>query len=73
MIREWTDKVMECTIHNTAMRERQLTLTEEREVRDCDLIIDDTRKHWVCDACRIVWVSIIEDNGMNVLVIPKSH
>lgn len=73
MIREWTDSVVECTIHNVRMRERQLTLTEEREVRDCDLIIDDTRKHWVCDSCRIVWVSIIEDNEMNVIGIPKSH
>jgi len=73
MTQEWTDLVPECTIHNVPMRVKQLTLTEERSVRDCRLIIDDTRKHWVCDSCRIVWVSIIEDDGADILGIPKSH
>lgn len=72
MLREWTDSVMECTIHNVQMREKQLTRQEEMEVRNCDLIIDDTRKHWVCRSCRIVWVAILEQDGMNVLGIPTS-
>lgn len=73
MIRELTDSIVECITHKVRMKEKQLTLSEERSIRDCDFVIDNTRKHWTCASCHIVWVSVLEQDNINILAVPKSQ